>query len=95
MRKDMNIKRISDYYITKSLSLAAAIQAVSSAPLDHIEFTPGDGLASFHFDRSQDPQFDEITARYWSRQLPIDAATYFEALKYLKSRLYEERPLRG
>ena len=87
----MKIKKINDYYVTKSLSLAAALQVTSTAPLDHISFSPDSNLANFHFDRTKDPSFDEITARYWSRQLAVDAATYFEAIKYLKNRIYEER----
>jgi len=78
-----------DTFKTQSLSLSAALQVVSTSPLDCIEISPDDNRATFVFDRSKDPSFDEIVARFWAKQLPVDAQTYFESLRYIKSRLYE------
>jgi hypothetical protein len=77
-------------FSTQSLSLAAALNAVAVSKLETIDFHTTD-RATFIFDRSKDPSFDEIVARFWSHQLPIDAATYFDSLRYIKSRMHEER----
>jgi hypothetical protein len=77
------------YYKTTSLPLAAAIQAVSTSKLELVERNNSSQKAVFIFDRTKDPSFDEIVARFWSSSLPIDAATYFNAIKSVKSRLYE------
>ena len=82
-----------NYYKTSSLATAAAIQAASTAPLEFIDFT-NPKRAEFVFDRTKDPSFNDIVSRFWSRTLPIDAATYFDALRSIKSRLYEEKNAR-
>ena len=82
------------YYTTQSLSLATAIQALSPAKLEDIELSPTDQRATFYFDRTRDTQLDQLIASFWARQLPIDSFTYFETLKYLKSRLYEAKHAR-
>lgn len=74
-----------NYYKTTSLALAAAIVATSSAKLSHIE--SGHQKATFVFERS--PHLDQVIERFWQKNLPIDCQTYFEALRYVKSRLYE------
>ncbi len=79
------------YFSTQSLSLASALQALSPAKLKSVDFTQGSSKASFCFDKTQDPEFDSVVARFFSRELLIDAATYFDALRFVKSRLYEEQ----
>ena len=78
---------------TSSLSLAAALHSISTSPLETIDFT-NPKRAEFVFDRTKDHSFDDIVARFWSRTLPVDAATYFDALRSIKSRLYEEKNAR-
>ena len=79
----------NNYLVTTSLALAAAIQVSSSSRLHSIEWLSGSGKASFVFDRS-DANLDEIVQLFWQRALPLDALTYFEALRYVKARLYEQ-----
>ncbi len=78
-------------YKTASLSLAAAVQTISTAKLERIDFSALNNRAEFIFDKSKDANFDSIVTRFWTKNLPIDAFSYFESLKYLKSRLYEEK----
>jgi len=84
------MSNINNKYSTQSLALASAIQAVSTAKLELVDFSDGTNRATFCFDKSLDPSFDDIVARFFARQLPIDAATYFDALRFVKSRLYEK-----
>lgn len=78
------------HFKTFNLSLAAAIQCVSTSKLECIDFSDQQ-RAEFVFDRSKDPSFDEIIQRFWNKSLPIDASSYFESLRYVKSRLYQEQ----
>ncbi len=82
---------IPQTFSTQSLALACAIHTVSLSKLECIEFSQETSRATFHFDRAKDPSFDAIISQFWARQLPIDALSYFEALKYFKSRLYQEK----
>lgn len=75
---------------TSNLALATALQAISSSKLEFIE-SGKNKRSYFVFDHTKDPLFDKIIAKYWSKQLPIDALTYFETLKNIKSRLYEKQ----
>ena len=84
-----------DYYKTQSLPLAASLQVISLSKLELVEFSPDSNRATFYFDRSKDPQFDDILAQFWARQLMVDAQTYFEAIKQIKNRMYEERNGKG
>ena len=79
-----------DHYKTQSLSLATAIQILSTTKLEKVEHIPNSRKVTFCFDSSQDPDFQTIINRFYARQLPIDAATYFDTLKSIKSLLYEE-----
>lgn len=81
MNKDKNI------YSTQSLALASAIQLVSTSKLQSIERSP-DGKATFVFDRTD--ELDKVIELFWQKNLLIDAFSYFEALRYIKSRLYAE-----
>jgi|GEM_PF-1346880 len=81
----------SQTFSTQSLALACAIQTVSLAKLSSIELSPESSRATFFFDRSQDTQLSTIIAQFWAKQLPVDALSYFETLKYFKSRLYQEK----
>jgi hypothetical protein len=76
-----------DLYQTSSLSLATALIVSSTAKLDFIDKS-NSSRAVFVFKRSKD--LDKIIELYWQKKLPCDCSTYFDALKYLKSRLYEE-----
>lgn len=78
----------SNEHKTQSLALAAAIQAVTNTPPFRIEFAP-DGRGAFIFILPPDISFYQISDFFWKKNLLIDAYTYFEAVKSLKSRIYE------
>jgi hypothetical protein len=84
-----------NFFLTQSLALASAIQTVSKAKLEHIEFPDSSRRASFIFDKSKDDSFDEIVSKFWANQLPFDLSTYFDQLRLMKARLYEEQNARS
>jgi hypothetical protein len=74
---------------TSSLSLAAAIYALHPSSFIEVDRPIDSPKASFVFDSKL---FDtELINKFWAGQLPVDASRYFEALKRLKSLLYEAR----
>lgn len=79
----------NNQYQTTSLALAAAIQLGSSNKLQSIETSPDSRKAVFVF--SVTPELNSIIQHFWERSLPLDAFSYFEAIKYLKTRLYETK----
>lgn len=76
-----------DYYKTSSLALAAAIVATSRATLSDVLWHDGKGY--FVFENSQ--TLVEIIESFWRKELACDCSVYFDALKYVKNRLYERR----
>lgn len=76
-------------YRTQSLCLAAAIQLVSKSKLKAIEKSPQDFKATFVFDYATDIQ--NIVEQFFQKQLQHDLFSYFESLRYIKSRLYESK----
>jgi len=77
-----------DEYKTASLALAAAIQMASASKLQYVERLPDNSKALFVFTRTSD--LDNIIQLFWQKNLPLDAFSYFETTRYIKSRLYEE-----
>lgn len=73
-------------YTTTSLALAAAIQAVSQSKLLSVEKTSG---RQFTFIFSATSDLPNTIEEFWNRMLFVDALSYFEAMKYIKARLYE------
>ena len=76
----------SDLYITSDLSLASLLSL--SYILDHIDQT-NPKRAVFVFQR--DDGIDQLVEAYWSDRAQVSPRLYFSQIKYLKSRLYEER----
>lgn len=76
----------SDLYITSDLSLASLLSL--SYVLDHIDQT-NPRRAVFVFRR--DDGIDQLVEAFWSDQAQVSPRLYFSQIKYLKSRLYEER----
>lgn len=72
---------------TSSLSLAAAIYALHPSAFVRVDRQPNSHKANFIFETKLFS--DELVNNFWARQLSVDASTYFEALKRLKSLLYE------
>lgn len=78
----------SNQYRTQSLALAAAINCSSVAKLSHLDFSQRNTV--FVFDVLDQSALTSYIAAFFARQLQADLFTYFESLKYLKTRLYEE-----
>ncbi len=85
----MKISRIdvNEIYSTSDLALATAISLWY--PLDAIDRTKDTHKAHFLFRRDQ--QMDELVVAYWRGELKVNPQEYFNALKNLKARLYEDR----
>lgn len=74
-------------YITTSLALAAAIQLASKSKLLSIrKITPRQ--SSFIFNDT--PELAQLIENFYKKGLSVDAFSYFETIKYIKARLYEE-----
>lgn len=75
----------SKEYFTKDLGEAAAIVAMG-VKLDRLE--KDSSFCWFVFDRKS---CEEISAKYWSGELQLDAKKYNESLRSLKDRLFAQR----
>lgn len=84
----MNQQRlnINDYYSTSDLALATAISLYY--PLEVVDRT-NPHKALFLFKR--DDQLDKFIEDYWKDKITIEPKTYFNQLRIIKSRLYEDR----
>lgn len=74
---------------TTSLSLAAYLETVG---YDCVSITQSGAKPQleFNFAISED-DFESHSDFFWSRKTEIDGLTYFEALKVLKSRIYQHK----
>lgn len=75
-------------YATSSLSLAAAIQVASKSKLQSVSKPQESHRAIFVFNKTED--LPEVIQRFWQKSLNVDALSFFETIKQIKSRLYEE-----
>lgn len=74
-----------NYTRTADLALATAVSLFY--PLESIE--RGGRKAQFVFKR--DVGLDDLIANYWRRELKVEPTAYFEALRLIKARLYENQ----
>ena len=74
-------------YATTSLALAAAIQLASKSKLLAVEKISSK-QSSFVFNET--PDIPEIVEKFFKKELLLDAFSYFETLRYIKVRLYQE-----
>ncbi|RJQ35787.1 hypothetical protein C4559_06450 [Candidatus Microgenomates bacterium] len=79
--------RLKDYYSTSDLALATAISLWY--PIEVIDKTQNLHKAQFLF--KQNEQLDQLIEAYWRGELKVNPQAYFNALKMLKARLYENR----
>jgi len=77
---------INNYYSTSDLALAAAISLYY--PLEVVDRT-NPHKAQFLFKR--DEQLNQFIESYWKSAITIEPKAYFNQLRIIKSRLYEER----
>ncbi|MCB9813208.1 MAG: hypothetical protein H6772_02245 [Pseudomonadales bacterium] len=72
---------------TTSLALAAYLATLGFLCAS-VTPTEVNNQLAFHFDISEE-DFMSHSDIFWSRKTKIDGLTYFEALKVLKSRIYQ------
>lgn len=84
----MNTQRaqLNDYYSTSDLALATTLSLFY--PVDTIDRqNPHKALFLF----KKDSDLDQLVEAYWKGEVKVNPATYFQQLKIIKARLYEER----
>ncbi len=81
MKKDS-----SSLFETSSLPLASAI-VCCGITLDSI-FKSSDGKTVFIFNRSNNPDLDQIIQNFWQKTLKIEPNSFWESIRFLKSRIY-------
>lgn len=74
----------NEHYETSDLGLAAALLS-SGIALENMDFS-NPRRVLFLFGTADAAK--ELAASFWSGQLPVDALTYFENTRLLKSRVY-------
>lgn len=74
-------------YTTTSLALAAAIQLAAQSKLLLVEKISSK-QSSFVFNKT--PDLPEVVEKFFKKELLLDAFSYFETLRYIKARLYQE-----
>ncbi len=74
----------NDFFKTTDLALATAISLFY--PLEAIE--RGGRKAQFIFRR--DAGLDDLIQSYWRRELTVEPQAYFDALRAIKGRLYDD-----
>ncbi len=85
---NMNIKRLStnEYYESSDLALVTTLSLFY--PIETID-RQNPHKALFLFKRNA--ELDQLIETYWKGELKVNPATYFQQLKIIKARLYEER----
>lgn len=76
---------MNDYYSTSDLALATTISLNFS--IKEMDKT-NPRKAIFIFDRNK--KLDEYINRYWRKEILVEPRQYFDQLKALKARIYEE-----
>lgn len=74
---------------TYDLALASTLVALGFSDLS-IEATPYSNKVSFVF--SDQPELREAVKGFWANGLSVNPRRYFDAIKHLKSRIYERQP---
>lgn len=76
----------NDYYKTTDIALATTLYCYGSK-LEAIDKT-NRNRASFIFERTK--EIDELVEAFWSHSLKIDPLLFFNELKQVKTRLYQQ-----
>ncbi len=86
-REDKNYMNLDkSLFETSSLSLAASIVSLGK-PLDSV-IKNSDGKATFIFNRPDNPDLDQVIQNFWQKTLKIEPNSFWEAIRFLKSRIY-------
>ncbi len=82
------MRQDKSFFETSSLPLASAIICYG-IPLDSITKIP-DGKTVFIFNRTDYPDLDQIIQEFWKKALRTEPNAFWEAIRFLKSRIYGE-----
>lgn len=78
---------MTNQYSTSSLALAAFLCSIK---VDCTSITPNPLNSQFYFEFNLSPEeFQQLSDQFWSKNTNVDALSYFETLKVLKSRIYQ------
>lgn len=77
---------IKNYYSTSDLALATALSLFY--PVDSID---RQNLNKALFLFKKEAGLEQLIESYWKGELKVNPAAYFQQLKIIKARLYEER----
>ena len=78
----------NSFFETSSLPLAATVISLG-IPIDSVTKNQ-DGKSVFIFNRSQYPDLDQIIQEFWKKSLRTEPNALWEAIRFLKSRIYGE-----
>lgn len=78
--------KLNDYYSTSDLALATTLSLFY--PIEAID-RQDPHKAQFLFKRNE--ELNQLIEAYWRGELKVNPATYFNQLKIIKARLYEEK----
>jgi len=81
------MNRNQDLFSTNDLSLAAAIIATRTSSVSQIDWKGREAFFQFH----NSPTLERVVSKFWNKDLSSDCLTYFEAMRYLKKRLFGGR----
>ncbi len=88
MKRNINYKYLEDrenYFSTYDLGCVSSLVSVGHR-IFHTEKVGGTSRVLFVFEMTDEILMD--SQKYWSGELEVDAQTYFNTLKNLKSRIY-------
>lgn len=74
------------YFKTSDLGLVAALQ-IFGYPIETMDRS---NPAKIIFVIAGDKMMDDLIQKFWSKNLEVDALSYFESLKNIKSRIYQQ-----
>jgi hypothetical protein len=80
-------KQLNENIIFKTADLALATAISLSYPLETIDRDSNPRKAQFVF--RQTNGLDELIASYWRKEIKVEPQAYFDAMRSIKARLYE------
>lgn len=80
------ILKENDFYKSSDLSLIATTQLFGYP----IEALDRENPNKIQFVIKRDENLDKLLQAFWSRSLSVEPLAYFESLKFVKSRIYNE-----
>lgn len=86
MNMSKQILKVTDYYKTSDLGLAALLSLYY--PIDAIDKADSQKV-QFLFKRGE--QLDKLVEAYWRQETKVETQAYFNQLRFIKSRLYEHK----